>query len=239
MAVDATLTAVPRPFPLLRGLSARVTLTAIVSVSFALRAVASAAHPVPRYFPDEYVYTAIARSLGGGHAPAVRGAPAHFPALLEPLLAAPFHALFDPGLAYRLTQVENALLMSLAAVPVYLLARGLSLSARYALACAAFAVLIPDLVYASYTLADPVAYPFALAAVAAGVAAIARPAHRSQIAFLVFAALAVFARVQYVVIPVAFVTAAVVVDRRRIFRTQRLPVVLFALPIVAALAVGA
>src|SRR5207248_1726933 len=81
-----------------------------------------------------------------------RGGPAHFPALLEPLLAAPFQALFSPETAYRLTQAENALLMSLAAVPVYLLARRLQLSAGYGLACAAFAVLIPDLVYASYTL---------------------------------------------------------------------------------------
>jgi hypothetical protein len=239
VAVDATLPAVSRPFPLLRGLTTRVTLTAIVSVSFALRAVASAAHPVPRYFPDEYVYTAIARSLGAGHAPAVRGASARFPALLEPLLAAPFQALFAPGLAYRLTQAENALLMSLAAVPVYLLARRLSLGTGYALACAAFAVLIPDLVYSSYTLADPVAYPLALAAVAAGVAAVAQPSRRAQAAFLAFAALAVFARVQYVVLPAAFVVAAFVVDRRRAVRTQRLPFGLLAVPALSALAVGA
>jgi hypothetical protein len=239
VAVDATLSAVPRPFPLLRGLTTRVSLTAIVGVSFAVRAVASAAHPVPRYFPDEYVYTAIARSLGAGHVPAVRGAAAHFPALLAPLLAAPLQALFSPELAYRLTQAENALLMSLAAVPVYLLARRLALSSRYALACAAFAVLIPDLVYSSYTLSDPVAYPLALAAVAAAVAAVARPTRRSQAAFLAFAGLAVFARVQYVVIPAAFVVAAVAADRRRVVRTQRLPLAVLALPVVGALAVGA
>jgi hypothetical protein len=239
VAVDATLPAVPRPFPLLRGLTTRVSLTAIVGVSFAARAVASAAHPVPRYFPDEYVYTAIARSLGAGHAPAVRGAPAHFPALLAPLLAAPFQALCSPELAYRLTQAENALLMSLAAVPVYLLARRLSLSARYALACAAFAVLVPDLVYASYTLSDPVGYPLALAAVAAAVAAVARPSRRAQVAFLALAALAVFARIQYVVIPAAFVVAAVAADRRRVLRAHRLPLAVLALPVAAALLVGA
>ena len=239
MAVDATLSAVPRPFPLLRGLTTRVSLTAIVSLSFAVRAVASAAPPVPRYFPDEYVYTAIARSLGAGHAPSVRGAPAHFPALLEPVLAAPLQALFSPELAYRLTQAENALLMSLAAVPVYLLARRLSLSAGYALACAAFAVLIPDLVYASYTLSDPVGYPLALAAVAASVAAVAKPSRGSQIAFLALAGLAVFARVQYVVIPAAFVVAAVAADRRRVLRTQRLPLGVLGLPVLGALGLGA
>ena len=45
--------------------------------------------------------------------------------MLEPLLAAPFWLFHDPALAYRLTQAENALSMSLAAVPVYLLVRRL------------------------------------------------------------------------------------------------------------------
>lgn len=238
MALDAALPAAPRTVALARGLTARVGLALVVLGSFAVRAVASAAHPVPRYFPDEYIYTAIARSLGAGHAPAVRGTPAHFPALLGPLLAAPLQALFAPGLAYRLTQCENALLMSLAAVPVYLLARRLALSARYALACAVFAVAIPDLLYASYTLAGPVAYPLSLAAVAAGVAALERPTRRAQLLFLALAFLATFARVQYVVLPVAFITAALVVDRRSAFRTQRLPIILLVAPALAAIAVG-
>jgi Dolichyl-phosphate-mannose-protein mannosyltransferase len=238
VALDATLPAVPRPFALARGLTARVALTIVVGCSFALRLVASAAHPAPRYFPDEYLYTALARALGSGQAPNVRGAPASFPALLEPILAAPFHALFSPELAYRLTQAENALLMSLAAVPVYLLARRLTLSTRYALACAVFAVAIPDLVFSSYTLADPVAYPFVMAALAAGVAALDRPSRRGQLLFLALAGLATFARVQYVVLPLAFVAAAAVVDRRRVVRTQRLPLVLIALPLAGAVALG-
>jgi len=238
VAIDAALPAVARPFALARGLTARVALTIVVLASFALRLVASAAHPTPRYFPDEYLYTALARALGSGQAPNVRGTPANFPALLEPILAAPFHAVFSPELAYRLTQAENALLMSLAAVPVYLLARRLSLSTQYALACAVFAVAIPDLVFASYTLADPVAYPFAMGALAAGVAALDRPTRRTQLLFLALAGLATFARVQYVVLPLAFAVAAVVVDRRRALKTQRLPLVLMALPLAAALALG-
>lgn len=239
MALDAAL---PRAFfgarSLARGLTARVGVTLIVAGSFAVRVVASAAHPVPRYFPDEYIYTAIARSLGEHGRPLVRGSSAHFPALLEPLLAAPFQALFSPQVAYRLTQGENSLLMSLAAVPVYLLARRLSLSATYGLACAAFAVLIPDLVYTSYTLADPVGYPFALAALTVGVIAVDNPTRRSQLGFLALAVLATLARVQYVVLPVMFLVAAIVVDRRRVLRTQRLPLMLCALPLLAALALG-
>jgi hypothetical protein len=238
VALDAALPAVPRPFALAHGLTARVAVTLVVVASFAVRVVASAAHPVPRYFPDEYLYTAFARALGSGHLPAVRGTSAHFPALLAPLLAAPFQALCSPELAYRLTQAENALLMSLAAVPVYLLARRLRLTTRYSLACAVFAVALPDLVFASYTLADPVAYPFALGAVVAGVAVIDKPSRRPQLLFLGLAALATFARVQYVVLPVAFVVAAVVVDRRRVLKTQRVPLVLMAAPVLVALALG-
>lgn len=239
MALDAALPAVsPRARSLARGLTARVGLTLVVVGSFAVRVVASAAHPVPRYFPDEYLYTAIARSLGEHGRPLVRGASAHFPALLEPLLAAPLQALFPPEAAYRLTQAENALLMSLAAVPVYLLARRLSLSAGYALACAVFALAIPDLVYASYTLADPVGYPLALAALYVGVVAVDKPTRRAQLGFLALALLATFARVQYVVLPAAFLVSAILVDRRRVLRTQRLPLALFALPILAGLALG-
>jgi Dolichyl-phosphate-mannose-protein mannosyltransferase len=238
VALDAVLPAVARPFALAHGLTARVALTLIVFGSFTARLVASAAHPAPRYFPDEYLYTAFARALAAGQSPNVRGTSANFPALLEPILAAPFHALFSPELAYRLTQAENALLMSLAAVPVFLLARRLSLSSRYALLCAVFAVAIPDLVFASYTLADPVAYPFAMGALAAGVAALDRPTRRTQLLFLALAVLATFARVQYVVLPAAFVVAAIVVDRRRVLKTQRLPLVLMALPLVVAVALG-
>ena len=49
-----------------------------------------------------------ARSLGTSGRPLIRGASAHFPALLEPLLAAPLWALASTGTAYHLVQVENA-----------------------------------------------------------------------------------------------------------------------------------
>ena len=58
--------------------------------------------------------------------------------------------------AYHLVQAENAVFMSLAAVPVYLLARRLGLGAGYALACAAFALAIPDLAFAGF---DPLRSP--------------------------------------------------------------------------------
>ncbi|HEY3182942.1 MAG TPA: hypothetical protein VGJ77_08915 [Gaiellaceae bacterium] len=238
MAVDVALPSVPRSRALARGLTARAGLAGIVALSFALRVVAAAAHPTPRYFPDEYIYAAIGRSLGSSGRPLVRGEAAHFPALLEPLLAAPLWRLFDPALAYRLVQAENALAMSLAAVPVFLLARRLGLGARWSLACAAFAVALPDLVFSSYTLADPIAYPLALGAVAAAVWALETRAPRAQLAFVALAGLAALARVQYVALPLAFVVGAVVVERRRVLRAQALPLALFATPVLLAAALG-
>ena len=221
-----------------RRLTAPIAVACVAFTSLVVRAVASGSHAAPRYFPDEYLYTALARSLGDHGRPLVRGTPGDFPALLEPLLAAPLQALFSPEAAYRLAQIENALFMSVAAVPAYLLARRLSLAPWYAAGCAVFAVAIPDLLYSAYILADAVAYPLVLSAILAGVATVDRPSPRSQLAFLALALVTAFARVQYVVLPAAFVVAALAVDRRRAVRAQRLPLILLALALLAILGVG-
>ena len=166
------------------------------------------------------------------------GGPAHFPALLEPVLAAPIWNLFPPVAAYHLIQVENATLMSFAAVPIYLLARRLDLGSGYALACAAFAVAIPELAFAGAILSDPVGYPLALTALYAGVVALETCSRRAELAFIALAGLATLARVQYVILVPAFVLAAVILDRRSFARRHRLPLVLFTLVAAVAVALG-
>jgi hypothetical protein len=220
------------------AIPARLGLPGIVFVSFLLRLAAAFAHSTPLYFPDEYIYGGLARSLATSGRLAIRGNSAHFPALLEPLLAAPFWLFGDPVLAYRLTQGLNALAMSLAAIPVYLLARRLGLGSGLALGAAALAVACPDLLYASFVMADPIAYPLVLGGIYAGVCALERPTRGAQLAFVALGGLAAFARLQYVVLPAAFVFAAVVLERRRALRVHRLPLALLALPVMAALAVG-
>ncbi len=218
--------------------SARLALGLIVAISAAVRSVGALEHPVPSLFPDEYIYTALARSLGSTGHPLIRGAPAHFPALLEPLLAAPVWALASTHVAYHLVQVENAIFLSLAAIPVYLLARRLRLGTRYSLACALFAVAIPDVAYAARTLADPLAYPLALSALYAAVVALERPTRRTQLAFFALACLASLARVQYVVLVAAYVSALIVTRRRETLRTHRLSIGLLAAGGAAAVALG-
>lgn len=218
--------------------SPRVALTLLAGGSFFIRVFAVVFHPAPLYMPDEYLYTTLSRSLAAGHLPAVRGHLIHFPALLAPLAAAPFQALFSPELAYRLTQVENALFMSLAAVPVYFIARQVGLSKGYGLVCAAFAVAIPDLLYASFTSADPIAYLLVLSAFAVGLSAVARPRVRTQLGFIALTGLSVFARAQYVVLPAVFLLGAVSVDGRAVFRRQRVPMLAVGACLAAGLATG-
>ncbi len=193
-------------------------LALLVMSSAAIRLAAAWLRPTPDYFPDEYMYSSFARSLAAGHLPVVRGVPAHFLPLLQPLLTAPAWLLPSVEAGYRATQAIEAVVMSLAAVPVYYLARRLDLPARWALAAAGLSLAIPALVYSSFVLSEPVAYPLALAAVAAAVHAVDRPSARSFALFLGLAALAMFARMQFAILLPCFVVvlAAVVLRERRL-----------------------
>ena len=219
-------------------LQAHAPLGAIVMASFALRALAAWFRATPAYFPDEYLYAALGRSFAASGQPLIRGHLAAFPALLQPILTAPAWFVGDVRIAYHLVQTIDAFLMSLAAVPAYWLARQLDLTRGVALAIAAVAVAIPDLLYTGWVTAEPVAYPLALAAFAAGTTALAEPTRRRQLAFVGLASLAVFARVQFVALPLCFVGAmlAVGLRERRLrpaLREQALPLALFALPLLA------
>jgi hypothetical protein len=225
----------------LAAVPARFVLAGIVGVSFVLRFVLALAHATPLYLPDEYIYSQLARGIAEGGRPVIRGEAAHFPALLEPLLAAPFWLFGDPELAYRLTQGLHGLAMSFAAVPVYLLCRRLGLGKWFALGAGLLAVVSPDLFYVSFVLAEPIAYPLALAAVYLGVRVLDEPTRRSQAAFAALCGLAAFARIQYIVLPAAFVLAALVLERgnvRRVLSRLRVALALFTAPVVAALVLG-
>ena len=213
-----------------------VALSAIVRFSLIALPVRT-----PFYLPDEYTYSAIARGIAETGRPVIRGVPAHFPALLEPLLAAPFWVGGDPELALRLTQAEHAVLMSLGAIPVYLLARRLDLSARVALAAALVALVSPDFALSSLVVSEPVAYPLVLAAVYAAVVALDTPSRRAQLAVVLLVGLAAFARVQYALLVPVFVVSAIIVARgnpKRAWSSFGLATTAFAVLAAAAVAAG-
>ena len=61
----------------------------IVALSSLLQTVLAWRRPTPGYFPDEYMYAELGRSLLESGTPLVRGESAHFLPLLYPLLTAP------------------------------------------------------------------------------------------------------------------------------------------------------
>jgi hypothetical protein len=69
--------------------------------------------------------------------------------------------------------------------------------------------------YSSFVLAEPLAYPLFVAAIAAGSVALATPTRRAQCTFMGFALLACLARMQLVVVPLAYLVAALVLRRLR------------------------
>jgi hypothetical protein len=225
------------------NLAAGRVLAGLVGLSFVIRLTLGWLRATPVYFGDEYLYSSIAKSIAETGRPLIRGESAHFPALLQPLLTAPAWLLHDVGTAYHLTQVIGALAMSLAALPVYWLARRLGLGAGLSLGLAALALAVPDFVYATWMVAEPFAYPLALASAAAAVAALERPRRRAQLGLVLFAGLAAFARIQFVVVPLCFVGALMLVGlRERRLRAaiseQALPLVLFAVPVFVTLVLG-
>ena len=218
-------------------------LAGLVAGSFLLRTVLAWLRATPTFFADEYIYAELARSISETGRPLVRGVSASFPALLQPILTAPAWLVGDVETSFRLVQTIGALVMSLAVVPVFLLARRLGIGTSLALVLAALAVLVPDMVYAGWVVSEPFAYPLVLAAVAVGTAALARPRPRLQLAFLALAGLAAFARIQFAVLPVCFLAAAVLIGLREgrlrgAFREQRLVFALLLVPALGLFAVG-
>ncbi len=195
-------------------ISARWAVGAIVALSALLQTLLAWRRPTPGYFPDEYMYAELGRSLLESGEPLVRGESAHFLPLLYPLLTAPAWLWDDVEHAYRTIQAFNSVAMSLAAIPAFLLARRLRVGDRLAVGVAALAVLLPELLYSSAAMAETLAYPLALATAAAAVAALERPSLRLQLAVLGFSGLAAFTRLQLAVLPLCYLAGVVAVGSR-------------------------
>jgi hypothetical protein len=185
-------------------------LAGLVTVSAVFHLVAGWLRATPVYFSDEYMYAELGRSFAESGLPLVRGELAPFPALVYPLLTAPAWLLGEVEPSWRAVQLIGAVAMSLACLPVFVLARRLALDRGVALALAALTIAVPDMVYAGWILAETVAYPLALAAVAAAVLALATSTRRSQLLFLALAALATGTRAQFAVLFLVYPAAVAV-----------------------------
>jgi Dolichyl-phosphate-mannose-protein mannosyltransferase len=235
-----------QPLVAIRTVAIRVAvapLTVIVVVSAVVRTLVAWSRATPAYFPDEYMYSEFGRSIAHGHLPAVRGVSAHFLPILMPLITAPGWLLPTVDEGYRAVQAIDATFMSLAAIPIYLLARRLDVSPRLSLVAAALSLTIPSLMLSSFIVSEPIAYPIVFAAIFAAVHALDKPSWRSYSLFLVFAALAALTRMQFAVLLPCFLLAVFLLalrERRLLefLRLNRVPLTLFVVVAGGLLALG-
>jgi hypothetical protein len=112
----------------------------------------------PWVFTDELEWSQISRSIAStGHA-ARRGQPIFFKSLYAYVIA-PCWWIHSTASAYAAVKYVNAIVMSLAAVPTYLLAR-MFISRRSATAVAVLSIAIPGMSYATAIVPEVLAYPW-------------------------------------------------------------------------------
>src|SRR5919206_5138811 len=112
--------------PRLRAVPDRAALAALVLGSAALRFWAGTRVPTPWITPDEETYALLGRSLWSSGSFEILGQKTHFYSLITPALAGLPLRLHDLGAGYTLLKGVQALVMSLAAIPVYLWTRSLA-----------------------------------------------------------------------------------------------------------------
>ncbi len=191
----------------LRAAPAWAWLAVIVACSFVFR-FAFARHMVgPWIMIDEIVYSELAKSVAATGHFAVRGVPTAGYGVVYPLLISPAYALFrDVPTVYTGIKVVNALLISLTAVPAFLLARRV-VSPRGALVVAGLAVAVPSAFYAGTIMTENAFYPIFTLLALALVLALERPGPIAVVAFLAALALAYETRAQAVAVLPAALTA--------------------------------
>ena len=184
-------------------------LGSLIALGIALRLMGARARETPTFFPDEYLYSELGRSIATEGALRVRGAATAFPSILQPIITSPAWLADDVAESFWLIQGIGTVAMSLAAIPAFALARHLGVGRGLSLALAALTLAVPDVLLSGWLVSEPIAYPLVLAAVWAGVRAIDEPSRQRQAAFVGLAGLTVLARFQLAVVLVAFLVAVV------------------------------
>jgi hypothetical protein len=220
--VEARVLAVP----------AGVWLAALVFASALARFVVALRSPAPWIFPDEWIYAELARSFGDSGHFLVWGAdwPVRTFGPLYPALISPAYRLTGSvEHAYMVIRAVNCVLMSLAALPAYFLARRL-LDRRLAFLAAVLVLLVPSMVYTTKVMTENLAYPILLTAALAFMRALERPSAGRQAAALGLIAVSFLTRAEMVVLLPAYLSAIILLaildgrsEQRRPFPGGLLP----------------
>jgi hypothetical protein len=186
--------------PRVRAVPAWAWVALIVVGSAVFRYVLSRRIVAPWIMVDELIYSELAKSFAASGRFLVRGQADFgvgivYPALISPAWRA-FGAIPD---AYAAAKAINSLLMSLAAVPAFLLARRV-VARPLALLAALLAVAVPSMVYTGTLMTENAFYPLFLLVVFLLVLVLERPTAPLQVALLALAGIAFLTRAQAVVL---------------------------------------
>ncbi len=209
------------PIARARAIPAWVWLTGIVVLSVAFRIALARRMVAPWIMVDELLYSELAKSFAEHGRFLVRGVPSEGLGVVYPVLIAPawrsFSAVPD---AYAAAKAINSALMSLAAVPAYLLARRV-LRPGLSLVAALLTVAVPSMVYTGTLMTENVFYPLFLCVALLLVLALERPTAARQLGLIALCGVAYLTRAQAVVLVPAVLTAPLLLAGRggvRLFR---------------------
>jgi hypothetical protein len=189
---------------------------------------------------DELLYERLAFSVArtGSPLPELHGMRVPFANQLYPVLLAPLVGnTLVPAFLVR-AHTFNAVAMTSAVIPAYLLARSLVRSHPAAYAAAALSVLVPWLVLSSFVLSEATAYPAFLWGVYLLQRAVDRPSVPNDALALLGIVLAFAARTQFAVLFVAAPIAVVLAERSLRRSVVRHPLLAGALAAVAVVALA-
>ncbi len=215
MAVEAAAGAQARVLALVRAVPGWGWLTALVGVSTVVRYLLARGVAAPWIMVDELIYSDLAKSFAEAGQFLIRGQETGAYGFVYPLLISPAWALFQAAPdAYAAAKAINALVMSLAAVPAFLLARRV-LAPAAALAAAAMTVAVPPMLYTGTLMTENAFYPVFLLAAWALVAWLEEPTPGRTLLLAAITLLAYLTRAQAVAVVAAILTAPVLVAGRR------------------------
>jgi hypothetical protein len=206
----------------LLALARRLALPFLFAGSCAYQFLQAQGHASPTVFNDELLYAKLSQAIAAGHGLAIRGVHYGFPAPVAPLLQAPAWLFGSMTDGYTAAKLVNAIVMSAAVFPAYWLAIRF-VRRSFALVVAAATVATPAMVYHAYLMSEAAAYPVFVLTVAVLVRAAAEPSRRLGFAVPAACVLAVATRVQFLLLPLAYLAAVALCGRGR-WRRYALPV---------------
>ena len=194
--------ALVRPVPVWAWLGALVIVSAAVRFDLGRGIVA------PWIVVDEIVWSDLAKSFAATGHPLVRERAGGF-AFVYPILISPAYRLFGPvPEAYAAAKTINSVVMSLAAVPAYFLARRV-LTPGLSLAAAVLTVAVPSMVYTGTIMTENAFYPLFLTAALALILVLERPTLGRTLALFAVFGIAFETRAQAVALLPAMLSAPI------------------------------